>query len=202
MKLPIQKNGSFNCALTLAALFALCPLARADWGSVRANNRTVAGGHYEAEHRHVDIEHERAHAFYWSRYSAGMNVAVLPQGYVQVSVGPVGYYYFDGVYYQATTEGNYVVVAPPVGVIVPTVPTGAETMVVGPTTYYYAGGACYLQQPNGFAVVQPPLGMTVPTLPPGAGTTVINGVLYYVVGNVYYQPIMQGGVTVYVTARP
>jgi hypothetical protein len=150
----------------------------------------------------VDIEGERHQAFYWSRFYAGAAVSVLPPGYVQASVGAVGYYYYDGVYYQPTTEGNYVVVAPPVGAIVPQLPLGAEAMAVGPTTYYYAGWAFYVQQPTGFAVMPAPLGVTVTMLPPGAAPAVVKGVLYYLANDVHYLPVMQGGVTVYVTSRP
>ena len=112
------------------------------------------------------------------------------------------YYYYDGVYFQATTTGAYALMAPPVGVVVPQLPDGAEAIAVGPTTYYYAGGASYLPQPTGFAVVPAPLGVTVTGLPPGATPVVINGVIYYVAGANYFMPVMQAGVTVYVTARP
>jgi hypothetical protein len=206
MKLQFQNRPWLLSVTALAALFALCPALRADWGSLRANNRSPSrraeGARHEVERRHLDIEEERHYAFYWSAFSAGMAVAVLPPGYVQVSVGADGYYYDDGVYYQPTTSGNYAVVAPPVGVIVPQLPSGAEAIVVGSTTNYCAGGAFYVQQPTGFAVVPAPLGVTVTMLPPGAAPTVLNGVLYYLADSVYYLPVMQGGVTVYVTAHP
>jgi len=206
MKLKFQNSPWRRSVATLAVLFALCPALRADWGSLRANNRSPARhaevAHRESERRHVDIEAERHYAFYWSGFSAGMAVNVLPPGYVQVSVGLTGYYYYDGVYYQPTTSGNYVVVAPPDGVIVPQLPSGTDAIVVGPTIYYYAGGAFYAQQPTGFAVMSAPLGVTVTMLPPGAAPVVVNGTLYYLADNVYFLPVMQAGVTVYVTAHP
>ena len=211
MKLKIQNSQWLLSVTTLAALFAFTPALRADWGSLRANNRSPAR-RAEAERsepdrrvierRHVDTEADRHHAFYWSRFYAGMAVGVLPPGYVQASVRAVGYYYYDGVYYQPTTEGNYAVVAPPVGAIVPQLPSGAEAIAVGPTTYYYAGWAYYVQQSTGFAVMPAPLGVTVTMLPPGAAPSVVKGVLYYLANYVYYLPVMQGGVTVYVTAHP
>jgi hypothetical protein len=121
---------------------------------------------------------------------------------VQVAVGSTGYYYYDGVFFQPTSEGSYAVVTPQVGVIVPQLPSGAETIVVGDTTYYYGGGAFYLQQPNGFSVVQAPAGLTVTQLPPGATVGTINGTIYFVSGSTYFKPLKQGGVTVYVTAEP
>jgi len=79
---------------------------------------------------------------------------------------------------------------------------GAEEIAVGPTTYYYAGGAFYVQQPTGFAIMPAPLGITVTMLPLGAAPVVIKGTLYYLANSAYYLPVMQGGVTVYVTAQP
>ena len=211
MKLMIQNSQWLLSVATLAALFAFTHALRADWGSLRANNRSPArraeAEHHEnerrvIERRHVDTEADRHHAFYWSRFYAGMAVGVLPPGYVQVSVGASGFYYYDGVYYQPTTSGNYAVVAPPVGAIVPQLPTGAEAIAVGPTTYYYAGGAFYAQQPTGFAITPAPLGVPVTMIPLGAAPVVIKGTLYYLANYAYYLPVMQGGVTVYVTAQP
>jgi hypothetical protein len=47
-----------------------------------------------------------------------------------------------------------------------------------------------------------PLGITVTMLPLGAAPVVIKGTLYYLANSAYYLPVMQGGVTVYVTAQP
>jgi hypothetical protein len=206
MKIKYQNHPWLLSVAILAALFAFAPALRADWGSLRANNRSplprAKVEHREGERRHVDTEADRHHALYWSGCYAGMAVAVLPPGYVQTSVGAVGYYYYDGVYYQPTTSGNYVVVAPPVGAIVPQLPSGAEAIAVGSATYYYGGWAFYLQQPTGFEVMPAPLGVTVTMLPPGAAPVVVNGVLYCLANYVYYLPVMQGGVTAYVTAQP
>ena len=131
-----------------------------------------------------------------------MTLGVLPSAYVQVAVGPTGYYYYNGVYFQPTPEANYAVVSPPVGVVVPQLPDGAATIVAGDKTYYYAGGAFYLQQPNGFSVVQPSVGLTVTELPPGATVATIDGTIYFMAGSTYFRPLKQEGVKVYVTAQP
>jgi hypothetical protein len=81
-------------------------------------------------------------------------------------------------------------------------PPGAEAVVVNGVAYYYAAGAFYAQQPSGFAVVPAPLGVTVTTLPPGAAPVTMNGLPYYTADQVYYMPVMQNGVTVYMTTRP
>lgn len=209
MKNGFSRPSRFVFLATLAAACAFAPALRADWGSLRANNRGARGpqiqrggrtGERVLERRRLDIETERRHAFYWAGFYPGLAVGVLPPGYVQVSVGATGFYYYDGVYFRPTTTGSYAVVAPPLGVVVPQLPDGADAVVVGPTTYYYAGGAFYVQQPTGFAVVSAPLGVTVSGLPPGATPVAVNGMAYFVAGATYFRPVMQAGVTVYVTA--
>jgi len=190
------------CPVLVTALCAFVLPAQAGWGSVRANNRSERRHEPVADRRRLDIEGERRHAFYWAGYHPGSPINVLPAGSVEVSVNGIGFYYYDGVFFSPTTTGFYAAATPPVGIVVPKLAEGAEPIVVGATTCYYSAGAFYVQQPNGFVVVPAPLGVTVTGLPPGASPTVINGVLYYVSDPNYFQPVMQGGVTVYVTAHP
>jgi len=232
MKTRLSKHHRFTILATLAALGAFAPALRADWSSLRSNNHPEHGHeaapeHHEAEPahppvehravvvehghpapvrvaepRHWDVEAERRHGFYWAGYHPGLTIGTLPVGYIQVSAGGTGYYYYDGVYFRPTPEGPYAVVPPPVGVIVPQLPDGAEAVMVGPTTYYYAAGAFYLPDPRGFAVVPAPLGAVVHGLPPGATPVLIEGKVYYLGNSTYFMPMMLGGLTVYVTAVP
>jgi hypothetical protein len=232
MKTRLSRHYRFTILATVAAMGACAPALRADWGSIRSNNHTqpaheVQRGHVEVEHgrtvvehghvevahghpeparvvepRHANIEAERRHGYYWSGYRPGLTLGALPAGYVQVSFGGTGYYYYDGVYFRPTPGGPYAVVMPPVGVIVPQLPEGPELVVTGQGTYYYAGGAFYLPAPAGFAVVPAPLGATVSALPPDATPIVINGRAYYVSNGTYFLPVMMGGATVYTTVRP
>ena len=195
----------------LTVYWAWVPAANADWGSLRAANRTERGPaagrgprkeQRATERRRLGIEPERRAAFFWAAYRPGMVLPGLPRGYMQVSAGPNGYFYFDGVFYQFTTAG-YAVITAPVGAIVPQLPEGAEQVMAGPVTYYYAAGAFFLPQtPAGFAVVAPPAGATVTGLPAGATAVTMHGRVYYVSGTTYFMPVMQGGVTVYVTTQP
>jgi len=232
MKIKLSRHYRFTILATVAAVGAFAPALRADWGSLHANNhapqaRPVERGHVEVEHertvvapvhvdvarvhtepvrvvapRHVDIEAERRHGLYWAGYHPGLTLGVLPVGYVQVSFGGIGYYYYDGVFFQPTPAGPYAVIVPPVGVIVPQLPEAPELVVTPQGTYYYAGGAFYLPVPTGFAVVAPPLGATVNGLPPGATSMMINGRVCYVGNGAYFSPVMVGGVTAYITVRP
>jgi len=225
MKTRPARQYWIKIVVAAAAVCVCAPALRADWGSLRANNRggrgvevrranpVVVRGRPEvrpevrpearvAVARHWDNEAERRQGYFWGRYHPGLFIGGLPVGCVQVSVGTVGYDYYDGVFFQPTPQGSYEVVAPPIGVVVPQLPDGAEAIVVGATTYYYAAGAFYLQGPTGYAVVPAPVGVIVPGLPPGATPATINGRMYYVAGSTYFMPMMQGGVTVYMTARP
>jgi hypothetical protein len=147
--------------------------------------------------------HWHKRACYWAARSPGMVLAALPAGFVQVSVGGTGYYYYDGVYFRpvASLSSGYEVVAPPTGVVVPQIPTDAELVTVGDGVYYYAGGAFYVQQPAGFAVVPAPPGAVVKTPPPGATPIALNGAVYFQTADAYYQPIAAGGMTLYTTVR-
>ncbi|HVM46600.1 MAG TPA: DUF6515 family protein [Candidatus Acidoferrum sp.] len=194
----MKRNSRSSGFLFLVTLVSLCSVAtplRAEWASLRANNRPGV-------RRRSEIEPERRYAAFWAGFYPGMAVGGLPVGYVQASVGTTGYYYYDGVFFRPTTEGAYEVVAPPIGAVVPQVPDGAEAMLMGPDTYYYAGGAFYLQGPNGFRVVAAPTGATVTALPIGAAPVVINGVMYYMAGSTYFLPVIQAGATGYVATQP
>jgi len=151
--------------------------------------------------RRFDIEEDHARAFHWHRYRPGIAVNVLPLGYLPIYVGGQEFYYDQGAYYQPGPSG-YVAVAPPVDAVVPQVPPGAETVLSGNTMYYYADGAFYVQEPDGFRVVPPPMGVTVNALPSDTSTVTINGRVYYQARGVYYTPVMQDGVTVYITVQP
>src|SRR5215472_492388 len=105
MKAEFSRSSNLTFLSALAALCFLASPAEADWGSIRANNRSehrTEPAHREEERvrerRRMDIEPERQHGFYWSGFHPGMVIGALPFGYVQASAGMTGYYYFDGVF--------------------------------------------------------------------------------------------------------
>lgn len=156
----------------------------------------------EIDRRRMDIDEDRKQTFFWSGYRAGMRIDRLPDGYRRFRLHDHDFFYFGGVYYDEG-PGGYVVCAPPVDADIPELPPGTETIQVGDTIYYYAAGAFYVQQPDGsFAVVAAPMGVTVALLPPDAAAVVVNGIGYFQADGTYYQPVMQDGVTVYLTVPP
>jgi len=153
----------------------------------------------ETDRRRMDIDNERRQSYYWSDYHPGMRIDHLPDGYRHYRVHGHDYCYFDGVYYDNGPEG-YVVVAPPVDADISDLPPGAETVEdASGNVYYYAGGAFYIQSSDGYVVVAPPLGVTVSVSPPDAVPVVINGVEYFQADGMFYQPVIQNGVTAYLT---
>jgi hypothetical protein len=166
----------------------------------QAAARTPAG---EVDRRRMDIDEDRRQSFFWSDYHAGMRIDRLPDGYRRFNVRGHPFFYYEGVYYDGGPSG-YVIVAPPVDADIPELPPGTETVEVGGIVYYYAAGAFYVQQPDGsYVVVAAPMGVTVAELPPDVATVVINGTAYYQAGGTCYLPVMQNGVTAFLTvAQP
>jgi hypothetical protein len=74
------------------------------------------------------------------------------------------YYSSHGVWYRHH-RGNYVVVAPPVGLFVPFLPFAYATIWMHGIPYYYANETYYTETPGGYVVVEPPQGEISETPP-------------------------------------
>jgi Family of unknown function (DUF6515) len=155
----------------------------------------------QADHRRMDVAAERSQSFYWSDFHAGTRINRLPDGYRRIGVRGHPYFYFGGIFYDSGPSG-YVMIAPPLDAEIPDLPPGTETVVLGDTYYYYAGGAFYVQQSDGsYAVVAAPIGVTVSTLPPDATPVTINGITCYQSDGAYFEPVMENGVTAFLTIQ-
>jgi hypothetical protein len=194
MKTRLLKLSNYAAPLTKGSLLAICLALWATCPEAHAGDWANGPSH----------EIEPPQASYWSAMRLGTVIAQLPPGYVQVSAGTLGYYYYDGVYFRpvASLSSGYAVVTPPLGAIVPQAPSCAELVTVGDIDYYYAGGAFYEQKPTGFEVVPAPQGAVVNTLPLGASPVNFNGVVYYQASNGYFQPVLAGRLTLYTAVNP
>lgn len=67
------------------------------------------------------------------------------------------YYFSNGAWYRPH-GGRFVVIAPPIGIVVPILPYGYVTMHIGSNAYYLANDVYYVRRPNGYVVVEPPTG--------------------------------------------
>jgi hypothetical protein len=75
---------------------------------------------------------------------------------VTVVAGGSSYYYADNAYYTRVMVGgqvSYQVVAPPVGVIIPTLPVGCSSVRVGNVAYTQCGPTYYQRVGAGYQVV-------------------------------------------------
>ena len=79
--------------------------------------------------------------------------------------GGVRYNYFDGVWYTGAPHG-YVVVRPPIGIVITDRPALASLLVIGGLSYLYSNGVYYREQAGvGYEVVPPPVEGAVATAP-------------------------------------
>ena len=155
---------------------------------------------------HRDWDDNDEDARHWGGFAHGASVHIdrgqrfhdLPPSNVRILFNRLTYFLDDtGAYYQQQPDGQYLVIQPPIGVVVTALPAGVVAIPVGPTVYNYLDGVYYVAQGNGFAVVNPPPGIIVPSLPTGAGQAVINGSVVYQFEGFNYHPAIQDGVTMY-----
>lgn len=138
----------------LIALFATLPLA--------------AGAHPGGQQQgrdHLDARHGLNHAY----LEPGARLQAVPPTAVAVPHGQQRYWFHDGTWYRHE-RGGYLVVAPPVGVVVPMLPVAYVTLSIGGVPTYYANEAYYQYVPelNGYQVVAPPADADVAEVAPPA----------------------------------
>ena len=100
-------------------------------------------------------------------YRQGHIVDTLPHRRYSVHFHNKNYYYFGGVWY-GPAGSRFVVVAPPLGIVVPFLPPFYTTIWLGGIPYYYANDAYYVWRPdlNGYEVTNPPAEVTSGQEPP------------------------------------
>jgi len=107
----------------------------------------------EPYHKHHDTRHGHDH-FYPDR---GAIVRDLPRGTIGVNYADVSYRYHDGIWLEPRGPA-FIVVAPPIGIVVPTLPTFSTTLAHDGETYLYANDIYYRPRPDlgGYEVVNEP----------------------------------------------
>ena len=149
----------------VTAIFLALPSQAFAWGESEQGHRegartfvrtpqVLAWGERGRDHRE-----ESPHYPVYGRFVFG-----LPGGFFSISLGGARYYYGDGVFYCHRGFG-YVVVAPPVGVVIPTIPAGYQSVMINGVSYYTADGIYYQYTPQGYLVANPP-SVAMVTTPP------------------------------------
>ena len=120
-------------------------------------------GEHEAPPQHVDERHGLNHPY----NDRGAHVPDLPREALAVPRGNDRYWFHGGQWYRHDGPG-FVVVAPPVGLIVPVLPSLYVTLNIGGVPYYYANDTYYTYNADaaGYEVVAPPPNADSVTPPP------------------------------------
>src|SRR5882762_963238 len=107
----------------------------------------------EPYHKHHDTRQGHDH-FYPDR---GSILRDAPQGAIVVTYAGLSYRFHDGVWLEPRGPA-FMVVAPPIGLIVPTLPTFATVMAHGGEIYLYCNDVYYLPRPDlsGYEVINDP----------------------------------------------
>lgn len=128
-------------------------------------HQSHGGSHAQPMVRGRVLDSRYGHNHYYPAH--GHYVRAVPYGHRVVVHGGVHYYYHGGVWYRPWGS-RFVVVGPPVGIVVPFLPPFYTTIWVGAVPYYYANSVYYVPAPGGYAVVDPPQGQIAeaPPLPP------------------------------------
>ena len=136
--------------------------------------------------------------YYYNRYPSRSSVSIiarLPFGAVSVTFGDRYYHYYNGVYYRPYSHG-YMIVPPPVGIIVPGLPLGYTRVIIGSNPYYRHGSVFYAPYGNRYEVVEEPKETEISsaendkndnTITSEYEKVVLEGKTYYKKGDKYYK---------------
>lgn len=104
---------------------------------------------------HFRLDDRYRHDHYYPR--RGYVVNELPPPHRHLHYRDDDYYFYGGVWYRPHGR-RFVVVAPPLGIVVPSLPAFYTTLWIGGVPYYYANDAYYVWRPDrdGYVVTAPP----------------------------------------------
>ena len=119
----------------------------------RAGQSGQAEDHFLPYPTHVDRRHGQNHVY----PDRGAILRDLPRGAAAVDYASITYRFEGGVWYQRVGPA-YMVVAPPIGFVVPQLPAFATRFYSGGKTYLYANDVFYRSRPGrgGYEVVNDP----------------------------------------------
>ena len=103
------------------------------------------------------------HGGYYPAFGAGFRA--LPEGYRPYYWRGSPYYFYGGIWYAPGGPG-FLVVRPPVGLVISVLPPYYSTVWFGGIPYYYADNVYYTASPDGYVVVDPPPNADQPGAPP------------------------------------
>ncbi len=110
---------------------------------------------YERPPKDYRLDRRYSHDRYYPR--PGYNVIKLPPKHYTVHYHNTRYYFHSGIWYRPVGS-SFVVIAPPIGIVVPFLPAFYTTIWFGGIPYYYANDVYYVWDAprDGYVVTNPP----------------------------------------------
>jgi hypothetical protein len=185
-----------STSISVMAVFSVVAALSAPFASAEEHRGARGGPGHEPRRETFRTPHWRFddrfhHDHYYPQY--GYRVRTLPSERVVVRFRGDPFFFHAGVWYRQ--EGpSFIVVRPPIGIVVPILPPAYSTVVVAGVPYYYADDVYYVQQADGYAVTAPPDGMVeqpapaAPPAPAGAAPQPSAGNWYYCDSSKTYYP--------------
>ncbi|WP_305045215.1 DUF6515 family protein [Geoalkalibacter sp.] len=151
MKKMVEMNQGFARMLPVAMLALALTLSGVGpaWAD-RGGDRGRHEGRYEERHRG-----KPDHRFEHRHKEKVKVVRELPRGHRKVVVNKTTYYVHDHRYY-SRAPGGYVLVRPPVGLVVASLPLGSVNISIGGLFYSRYDDVYYRPVPRGYQVVAAP----------------------------------------------
>ena len=137
-----------------AAFFATAPmLASPAHAEERHDRREHGRERFQTPHWVFDDRFHHNHYY----PTVGYSLSVLPAGNLAVTFRDGRFFFQAGVWYQRSGPG-YMVVRPPIGIVVPVLPPAYTTVWSVGVPYYYANDVYYVERPgSGYVVAAPPM---------------------------------------------
>lgn len=138
----------------VAALLCLSAGTAAIAQDRHVRDRPSRDSGFKSPHLQFDSRYHHDH-YYPSR---GFISPGLPSGSISIGFGGGSFFFQGGVWFRPS-GGRFVVVMPPIGIVIPILPPTYTPLWIDSTRYYYANGVYYTAaRDSGYVVVAPPPG--------------------------------------------
>ena len=124
-------------------------------GAVFCAGLLFGAGIAQAQPSHRGGDGDRRGGWVDPRCARGVGVRKLPQGHRIVGHRDIDFYYASGHWFRPM-GARFVVVAPPIGLVVPVLPNGFVSVTIGGRSLYRYDDTYYARHDRGYVVVEPP----------------------------------------------
>lgn len=158
------QHGPSHNAVPRSGGYAQQGQSRSGSGSQHFERVEQGRDHYRSPSWQLDMRFHRDR--YYPRHGSVVNA--LPPGYRDFRFRGNHYYFQGGVWFRSYGP-NFVITAPPFGLVIPFLPYDYTTLWLGSVPYYYANDVYYTPYPSGgYVVVDPPVNIDSAVIGPPA----------------------------------